>query len=197
MEKIMKKIILLITTTCLFLIGCGKSSDFQAKIEGQSVMTEIKSGFMRSSEYVPGDGTKTGLYQIILNNFEMSANGQFESEQGQKLTAPEQAKVIITLYGEKAKSDRTTPLKPGDYPAATDAKNTSNQTYSIGITRFVDGKENPNYAYLTSQPNNSTMVKITSVTDDTVTGEIVGKGDANKKPLEISGKFTAKIQKPK
>lgn len=190
----MRKLFLLLLIS-LFATACSKSTNFEAKIDEQSVMNEVKAGYLSASEYVPGDGTKTTLYTLVLTNFEFVMKNEFDNVDVIKLTDPNQTKVQIVLYGEKGKSDRKTPLKVGDYPAGKDAKNMGNQTYSIGVIRFVDGKEQSNYSYMTSQPDNNTMVKITSIDGDILTGEIQSKGDSNKKLLEINGKFTAKIQK--
>lgn len=193
-RKKMRKLLFLLLLG-LFALSCGKPTDFEAKIDGQSVMKEVKSGYLSASEYVPGDGTKTTLYTLVLTNFEFVMKNEFDNVDVIKLTDPNQTKVQIVLYGEKGKSDRTTPLKVGDYPAGKDAKNMGNQTYSVGIIRFVDGKEQSNYSYMPSQPDNNTMVKITSIDADVLNGEIQSKGDSNKKVIEINGKFTAKIQK--
>ena len=196
----MKKLLLLIGASLLFTAcgGAGTSkSAFAVKIDGKDVPLEVKSSWEMTKDFTDYSDPKkptTALYWFALRNYAYDKpNGTiiFDNE---KLTAPGQVLVFISLYGDKATTNEKTPVKVADYKG--DGKySTSLSTVTVYL--FGAGKDEVYSVDLGGgSPNNKGEVKINSVTGDTVTGEIDASGKANGKDVSVKGTFTAKIYKP-
>jgi hypothetical protein len=197
----MKKLLLIICAS-LFLSACGGSGtskdgagskpSFEAKVNGQDVLKGVKSSWQVTKEV----GTPTtAMHVFVIRNFDYDANAKYSVLfDDDKLKEAGQAYVIFTIYDEKDKSNAKTPLKVGTYSGKSESNNSFGQ---FSIVTFGDGSRNNYNIIHMGQPNNKGEVKITSVTDDTVTGEIDASGKDGDKEVSVKGAFTAKIYKPK
>lgn len=200
----MKKLLIMILATIGLLSACGgagasKGTDttsavptgkLELKTGGKNLTLTENSGAVYLSEMVstaPGKpNVKTSLHTIYVANFEMDTSGA--GWMRKPLTAPEQMRVSLELIGEDG-TDKNSPLKVGTYAAQAD------KTKGVRVAKvltFADGKQ-------TETSFNSLMgngdkkatgeVKITSVTAESVSGEV----DLTEGDKAIKGVFTAKI----
>ena len=104
------------------------------------------------------------------------------------LTAPDQMRVDLQLTGEDGTKDDS-PFKVGTYSAKADK---FNSVRFVRINAFADGKQTEtDFDTSFSKEKVNGEVKITSVTADTVSGEVnLTEGDKS-----IKGTFTAKLPK--
>lgn len=187
----MKKTVLILCIA-LLLTSCS-SSGFEAKVNGTNVMGEVKSTWLKKTEYLSGGGKTTAMNVFVIRNFEYDANAKgsalFDNE---KLAEKGNTRVQFTVYDEPG-TDKKTPIKVGTYPSGT----ANNKSLGVcGIIQQADGKDEFNITWFGKQTDKG-EVKITSVTDDAVSGEIECTGKSNDKDIYIKGKFTAKIYKEK
>lgn len=197
----MKKLFVLIFSLGalgLLLSACGASkSGLAVKIAGQDVPLEVKSSWEMTKDFTyysdPGKPT-TALYWFAIRNYALDKpNGTiiFDNE---KLKAPGQVLVFFALYGEKGTTNEKTPVKVATYK--DDGKESTSLT-TLAVYVFGEGKDEISSLSLGSgSPDNKGTVTITSVTGDTVTGEIDASGKANGKDVSVKGPFTAKIYRP-
>jgi predicted small secreted protein len=203
----MKKLLtLVLIVTSVLLAACGGSGGagtgasskpaLEVKLAGKDVPLDVKSSWQMTKDYTSYSDPKTpttALHWFTIRNYEYDKpNGtiMFDNE---KLKAPGQVLVFFSLYGEKGTTDEKTPVKVGTY------KDDGHSSTSLStVTIFVFGEGKDEVASLTmgaGVPGNKGEVKITSVTSDTVTGEIDAIGKANDKDVSVKGTFTAKIYK--
>jgi hypothetical protein len=187
----MKKVVFILCLA-LSLMSCS-SSNFEAKVNGTNVLGDVKSTWLKKTEYLSGGSNKTAMNIFVIRNFEYDANTKgsalFDNE---KLAEKGQTRVQFTVYDEPG-SDKKTPLKVGTYPSGT----ANNKTLGVcGIIQQGDGKDEMNITWF-GQSTDKGEVKITSVTDDEVSGEVECTGKSNNKDIYVKGKFTAKIYKEK
>jgi hypothetical protein len=196
----MKKLLLLIGTT-LLLTACGglgsSKSGLAVKLDGKDVPLEVKSSWQMNKDFTDYSDPKkatTALHWFAIRNYAYDKpNGTiiFDNE---KLKEPGQVLVFISLYGEKATTDEKTPVKVASYPG--DGKYSTSLS-TVTVYFFGEGKDNVVSLSLgPGSPDAKGEVKITSVTGDTVIGEIDASGKANGKEVSVKGPFTAKIYKP-
>ena len=102
----------------------------------------------------------------------------------------DQMRIDIQLTGEVGTKDDS-PLKVGTYTAKYDK---ANGVRFVRINTFADGKQvETDFDSSFNSEKVSGDVKITSVTSDSVSGEVnLGEGDKS-----IKGTFTAKLPKAK
>lgn len=184
----------------LFLTACGAAGvatttttvpKLDVKVGGKSSTLDVKSGVVDPSEVTataPGKpNVKTFLHKIYLANFEMDTSGA--GWMNKPLTAPEQMRVQIELTGEDG-TDMKSPFKVGTHAAQT---NNTNGVRTVIIRTFADGKQtDTRFDSLMSIGGGKKAegeVKITSVTADTVSGEV----DLTEGDRSIKGTFTAKL----
>lgn len=187
----MKKLVF-IFCIALFLTSCS-SGGFEAKVNGTNVLGEVKSAWLKKTEYSSGNGKTTAMNVFVIRNFEYDANAKgsalFDNE---KLAEKGQTRVQFTVYDEPG-SDKKTPLKVGTYPSGT----ANNKSLGVcGIFQQAEGKDESTITWF-GQPTDKGEVKITSVTDDEISGEVECTGKSNDKEIYVKGKFTAKIYKEK
>lgn len=198
----MKKLLILIFAS-LWLTACGAAGTgtstgtgtgtsapkLDVKVGGKDSTLTVKSGAVGYSGMnfsTPGKpNTKTSIHTIYLANYELDTTTPEKS-----LTAPDQMRVDIRLTGE----DGTwvdSPFKVGTYSAKADK---FNGVSAVTIITFADGKQTQtrfDNSFGNKKVNGE--VKITSVTADTVSGEVnLTEGDKS-----IKGTFTAKLPKAK
>jgi len=196
------KTLFLIVCLSLFLTACGTAGTgtgvttsappkLDVKVGGKSSTLDVKSGVVDLSEVTataPGKpNVKTFLHKIYLANFEMDTSGA--AWMNKPLTAPEQMRVQIELTGEDG-TDMKSPFKVGTHAAQADK---TNGVRTVIIRTFADGKQtDTRFDSLMSIGGGKKAegeVKITSVTADTVSGEV----DLTEGDKSIKGNFTAKL----
>jgi len=179
----------------LLFSACGKKSTIEIKLDGQQIPFETKSGWITAQEAIYGSSVpgeqKHALRWITLRNYEYEVKGALAANEG-KLAA-DQVKLFLSLHDE-AGTNPQTPIKVSTFSGG---KTGPMQFEFLNLTVFKDGKEESYQVSLSGQANRQeSEVKILSVTNDTVTGEINVNVKTNDKVLTIKGPFTAKIFKP-
>lgn len=191
----MKKF-LLVLCACLLATGCGSKSTIDIRLDGQQIPFETKSAWITAQDAIYGSSApgeqKHCLRWITLRNYEYEVKGALSANEG-KLTAPEQVKLFLSLHDEPG-TNKQTPIKVSTFNGG---KSGPMQFEFLNLTIFKDGKEKSYAVSLSGQANRQeSEVKILSVTNDTVTGEVNVNVKAEDKVLTIKGPFTAKIFKP-
>ncbi len=187
----MKKL-LLIALLSAFLTACGAAGigtnapKLDVKVGGKDSTLNVKSGFVNLSDMVstaPGKpDVKTSAHTIYVANYELDTTTPGWMKK--PLTAPDQMRVEIQLTGEEA-TTKDSPFKVTTYSANADK---FNSVRFVQIVTFADGKQTES-RFDTSTSKMNGEVKITSVTAETVSGEVnLTEGDKS-----IKGTFTAKL----
>ena len=191
----MKKFLLVL---CIGLIttACGSKSTIEIKLDGQQIPFETKSAWITAQDAIYGSSVVGeqghALRWITIRNYDYEVKGALAANEG-KLTAPGQVKLFLSLHDDPG-TNKQSPIKVSTFNGA---KSGPMQFEFINLTIFKDGKEQSYRASLSGQANRQdSEVKILSVTDDTVTGEINANVKVDNKVLTIKGPFTAKIFKP-
>ncbi|HRH40170.1 MAG TPA: hypothetical protein PKY82_00905 [Pyrinomonadaceae bacterium] len=191
----MKKL-LLISLFSLFLMACGgagagsSSPKLNIKVGGKDSTMEVKSGGVYYGNVIstsPGKPPiQTFSHSIYLANYEMDTTNATTMKKA--LTSLEQVRILIGLQGEEGTKDDS-PFRVGTYTLKAER---FNKVSTVMITTFADGNEkSDNFDTMSSMSKADGEVKITSVTADSVSGEInVTEGDKT-----IKGTFTAKLPK--
>ena len=188
----MKKL-LIITMCALFAAACGggaggssltvKSADKLMSFSAKSSSTDLGNVIATS----PGQpNLQTSSHTIYLANYEMDTTNV--GTMRKPLTAGDQIRIEIGITGEAATNEKT-PFKTGTYLVSNDK---INDVRYLKVTTFADGKESKiDFDTMSSMSKLTGEVKITSVTDDAVSGSIdVTEGDKS-----VKGSFTAKTKK--
>jgi hypothetical protein len=194
----MKKLYLVLGLS-LFLIACGSAgvstggSKLDIKIGGKDSTLNVKSGAVNygvMSFTAPGKATiTTSIHTIYIANFELDTTTG-PGWMNTPLTAPDQMRVDFGVTGENGTNEKS-PFKVGTY--STRAENV-NGVWSAKILTFADGKQvETRFEPMRMSTVAQGELKITSVTADTVSGEVnITEGDK-----AIKGSFTAKLPAPK
>jgi hypothetical protein len=190
----MKKLSLVLCAGLLFT-ACASKPTVEIKLDGQQIPFEVKSGWITAQEAIYGSSApgeqRHALRWITLRNYEYEVKGALSANEG-KLTS-DQVKLFLSLHDE-AGTNKDTPIKVSTFNGG---KSGPMQFEFINLTIFKDGKEKSYQVSLSGQDNRQdSEVKILSVTNDTVTGEINANVKTDDKVLTIKGPFTAKIFKP-
>lgn len=191
MKKLLFIALLITVLTACGAAGIGTSAPkLDVKIGGKDSALNVKSGFVNQSEMVataPGKpDVKTFLHKIYIANFEMDTNGP--GWMNKPLTAPDQMRVELQLMGEDG-TGKDSPFKVGTYAAQADK---TSGVRVVNIRTFADGKQtDTSFDTLMGSKDKKAAgeVKITSVTADTVSGEV----DLTEGDKSIKGTFTAKL----
>jgi hypothetical protein len=191
----MKKLLLMICAS-IFLSACGvpglgtSSPKIEIKTGGKSSNFDVKSGGVYYGNVIstsPGKpNVQTFAHDIYIANYEMDTTSAVTMRK--PLTAPEQIRVDLQLTGEEG-TKNDSPFKVGTYSAKADK---INSVRSVTIVTFADGKEAKiDFDTMSSMKKIDGDVKITSVTAETISGEVnLTEGDKS-----IKGTFTAKLPK--
>lgn len=191
----MKKL-LLVLCVCLIATACGSKSTVEIKLDGQQIPFETKSAWITAQEAIYGSSApgeqRHALRWITLRNYEYEVKGALSANEGE-LTSPEQVKLFLSVHDEPG-TNKQTPIKVSTFNGG---KRGPMEFEFINLTIFKDGKEKSYRVSLGGQANGQeSEVKILSVTNDTVTGEVNANVKADDLALTIKGPFTAKIFKP-
>jgi hypothetical protein len=189
----MKKL-LLILLAGVVMSACGGAgvgaggSKLSVKIGGQDKTMDVKSGGVYYGNVIstsPGKpNIQTWCHYIVVANYDLDTASLATMKK--PLTSPDQMRVMFSLAGEDG-TNTDTPFKVGTYNAAGDK---INEMRSLSVTTQVDGKDkDETFDTMSSVSKITGTVKITSVTADSVSGEIdVTEGDKS-----VKGNFTAKL----
>lgn len=184
--KIRAFLIAVVMTT---LIGCGSTggTKFDVSFNGSSVPLNVTSSGVYPSTKTfsfTKDGettmTKAVNHYIALSNFELETRGPVTM--GKPLTGDGNVRVVFQIVGDEG-TDEKDAVKVGSYATKCEKYNCVDY---LQISRFTGGKEEKISIDVRKAEGE---VKIASVSEDTVTGEIDVKEGAN----SVKGGFTAKI----
>jgi hypothetical protein len=178
----------LLITACGGVGGGGtslviKAGDKTTNFSGKSSGTELGNVISTS----PGQpNLQTSSHKIYLANYEMDTTNV--GTMRKPLTAADQIRVEIGITGEASTNEKT-PFKVGTYTVTNDKVN---DVRGLLVTTFTDGKESKiDFDTMSSSSKMTGEVKISSVTDDSVSGTIdISEGDKS-----VKGSFTARIAK--
>ena len=193
------KNILMIIFLAIFSGACGavnsapdstktETEKLEIKLDGKDLNFEIKSGGVYYGNIINTAKDKSQIqtfaHTIYLANYEMDTTSARTMKNA--LTGSEQIRVSFQLTGEEGtKTD--SPFNVGVYKVKADK---INKVRSVEITTFVDGKEKEDSIDTFSGASKADgEIKITSVTAETVAGEINLFEDGK----SVKGKFTAKL----
>lgn len=183
----MRKIILVAFAMVIMACGGAGGSNIDVTFNGTAVPLVVKSsGIYPSTKTfsMTADGettiTKAVNHYVALANFELETRGPVTM--GKTLTEDGNVRVVFQMVGEEGTDEKTLP-KAGTYPAKCEKYNCLDY---FQISRFTSGKEEKISLTMSKAVGE---VKITSVTDDSISGEInVSEGQNS-----VKGSFTAKI----
>ena len=184
----------------LLLTACGgggansgaSAPKLDVKVGGKDSTLNVKSGAANYGNVIstaPGKpNIQTSAHTIYIASYELDTTTP--GWMRKPLTTPDQIRVDIQLTGEEG-TNTDTPFKVGTYSARADK---FNGVRFAQIITFADGKQTETrFDTLFSDSKVDGEVKITSVTADTVSGEVnLTDGDKS-----IKGNFTAKLPKAK
>jgi len=150
---------------------------------------EGKQSFMTGAELTTtanGQAARIVMYSIYLTNYD----GDVNDLQREMPKTDGQIRVEIQVVGAEG-STATTPLKPGTYNASqfSDGINKFGKALDVRVNLFENGKM-MDQGISTVNPRRG-FVKISSVDDETVAGEIDMSDDFR----SVKGEFNAKIVK--
>jgi hypothetical protein len=192
----MKKLLLLICAG-LLLTACGGGNKLTIKYDGKEIPFEAKSGWITAQEALYGSSAKVSnenhcLRWITLRNYDYQVKSALSANEGS--LSEGQIKLFLSFHDQPG-TTATTPLKPAAYNGANEGPM---EFEFINLTVFEDGKEVSRRVSLggqDKQKRKEAEVKILSVTDDAITGEVNADVKVDGKELLIKGPFTAKIFK--
>jgi hypothetical protein len=129
--------------------------------------------------------TTAVTYNVYVANYDLDS-GNFAMTLDKPMTSEDQMRVVFSLVGEEGTNDKSV-LKAGTYSAKAD------KYMKVETVGIVTRRGNADVKSWLDRSTLSGDVKITSVSDDTVSGDIdVTAGEAT-----INGSFTAKLLKRK
>ncbi len=180
----------------LFSLACGGiRSSIEIKSEGAAIPFIEKGSWVTVQKALfsgaTGSDQEHALRWITIRNFDFDASKM--SPNGDKLTAPEQVKIFLSLHDD-AGTTIDTPIRPATYKGGKSSSPMSLELINVYV--FRDGTEQRLYLY-PSQLADPTkcQVKIISVDGETVKGELDIAGKQDGKELVVKGPFTAQIYK--
>src|SRR5688572_16546779 len=168
------------------------ASKLDVKIAGKDSTLNLKTGAVYYGNVIstaPGKpNIQTFAHTIYLANYEMETTSPAWTRKVP--SAPDQMRVDIQLTGEEGTKTES-PFKVATYGARVGK---FNSVRSVVIHTFADGKATQtHFNTLFSDSKVEGEVKITSVTADSVSGEVNLTDGGN----SIKGNFTAKLPKAK
>ena len=125
--------------------------------------------------------TAASAYNVYAANYDLDATN-FAMTMDQPLTSDDQVRVTFSLIGEQGTNDKSPP-KAGTYSAKADK---FMKVETVGIVSRKGGPDNKVWFDRSTLTGDA---KVTSVSGDTITGEV----DLTSGAMSIKGPFTAKI----
>ena len=125
--------------------------------------------------------TTAPSYRVYAASYDLDA-ANFSQTMDKPLASDDQIRVTFSLVGDEGGTEKT-PVKAGDYPAKADK---FMKVETAGIVTRKDGKDSALWLDRSALTGD---VKVSSVTGDSVTGEV----DLTDGQSAIKGPFTAKI----
>jgi hypothetical protein len=177
----------LIATLVIFLARCGAAgggSLYVKSAAGDKDFSE-KSGYAfpvtKSFTDTTGKITTAASYRVYAANYDLDPKN-FSLTLDKPLTGDEQLRVVFSLVGAEGGTDKS-PAAAGTYSAKAD------KFMKVEDVAIVARKNGADSKTLFDRNASSGEVKVSSVTGDTMTGEIGLTSGGN----SIKGPFTAKI----
>lgn len=185
----MKLALVVFALSCVMLIaGCGKGGGSGLHVKspatGEKDVT-VKSGFAfavtKTFTDTTGKMTTAASYNVYVANYDL--DGSFFAQTINKpMSSDDNLRVTFSLVGDEGGTEKTA-LKAGTYSAKADK---FMKVESVGIVSRKGGAEDKGWIERGTLTGD---VKVTSVSGDTITGEV----DLTSGDTTIKGSFTAKI----
>jgi hypothetical protein len=186
-------ILIAVSIAALSLSGCSKGSGgnslhVKSPVVGEKDL-DVKSGYVyavtKSFTDINQKITTAVVYNVFTANYDLDATN-FGMTLEKTMASDDQMRVVFSLVGEEGTKDPA-PLKAGTYSAKAD------KYMKVETVGIVTRKGNADTKTWFDRSSLSGQVTLTSVTDDSISGDIdVTAGDS-----AIKGSFTAKILKRK
>ena len=189
----MRKTLILITILLVFVFACGAPADITLKLDQKPARSmSIKSATFDIGDSFEGAGGNSAKpTTFLLTNFD--PQGKDLDKYGPALTSTDQVKIHFNLVTEKTDANKDMKLRPGTFYGARFQTGLTDNDITINSFRvftFADGSEQ---VFARMGSNKGSFVKITSVNDETISGEIAFTDGEE----SVIGKFTAKALKGK
>lgn len=184
---------IVISVVALSLSGCSKGGGANSLHVKSPAVDEkdfdVKSGYAfavtKSFTDINQKITTAVTYNVHAANYDLDATN-FGMTLEKPMASEDQLRVVFSLVGEEGTKDPT-PVKAGTYSAKAD------KYMKVETVGIVTRKGNADTKTWLDRSSLTGQVNITSVTDDSISGEIdLTAGDS-----AIKGSFTAKILKRK
>jgi hypothetical protein len=178
--------------SCSSVGGESSSAKLNIRVGGKDAVLNVKSGGVYYGNVIstaPGKpNVQTFCHYIVVANYEMDTTNLATMKK--PLTSADQMRVMFSLTGEDG-TNTDSPFKVGIYDAAGDK---INEVRSLSVITQEDGKDKEeDFDTMSGSSKTAGTVKITSVTKDSVSGEIdVTEGDRS-----VKGTFTARLPQKK
>ena len=185
--------LLIVTVSAQALSACSKGSGGNS-LQVKSVGTGSKDVTVKSGYAFPVTKTFTDInqkittavsYYVYAADYELDA-GNFAMTLDKPMTSEDQVRVVFNLVGEEGTKDPAA-IKAGTYSAKAD------KHMKVENIAIVTRKGNADTKYVFERGAVNGQVNVTSVSDDSFSGDIVVPAGEN----SVKGSFTAKILKRK
>jgi len=184
--------VLIVALCALTLAGCSKSGGNSLHVKSPAAGDKdlgIKSGYAyavtKSFTDINQKITTAATCNVYAANYDLDA-GNFAMTLDKPMTADDNVRVTFSLVGEEGTKENS-PLKAGTYSAKADKYM---KVETVGIVTRKGGADSKNWFDRSSLTGD---VKVTSVSDDSFSGDI----DVTAGESSIKGSFTAKFLKRK
>jgi len=172
----------------LFTAACSKpgASAIHLKAPGMTARDlAVKSGgafaVTKTFTDVNRNITTAASYRVYVANYDLDT-GNFGLTMNKPLASDEQVRATFSIVGDVGGNEKTAP-KAGTYPAKADKYM---KAEDVSIVTRKDGKDSEVFF---DRSGLSGEVKVTSVSGDTISGEV----DLTSGEMSMKGPFTAKI----
>ena len=164
--------------------GGGSGLHVKSPATGEKDLT-VKSGFAfavtKTFTDATGKMTTAASYNVYAANYDLDSSF-FAQTINKPMTSDDNVRVTFSLVGDEGGTEKTA-LKAGTYAAKADK---FMKVESVGIVSRKGGTEDKGWIERSTLTGD---VKVTSVSGDTITGEV----DLTSGDTSIKGSFTAKI----
>ena len=175
-------------TLTLFVGGCSKNGGGNMLVKspatGEKELPQ-KSGYAfavnKTFTDTSGNITTAASYRVYVANSDLDA-GNFAMTLDKPLSSEDQVRAVFSLVSDQGTTDKS-PLKTGTYSAKADK---FMKVEDVAIVSRKAGTDNTGWLERSTLTGDA---KVTSVSGDTITGEV----DLSSGAVSIKGPFTAKI----